>query len=301
MTTNPKKTTDFTGFFTPEQAAPIFEQATRNSVVQTLAKKVPLGTTGKSFPVVTTKPTAKWTGEGEAGHKTELGLGLKTMKPAKITAIFTVTEELLRENPAEYATLMKDQAAEAFGKAFDLASLHGKGMSGGSSPFETYLAQTSKSVELGTSANGIYGDLVAGLDLLLKAKKRGNGFVFDETAETMFLEQLDANKRPIFVPEHLADAFNPLTKGRLIGRNFAMGPELTDSATNVLGFLGDWTKAVWGVVGGITIRISRDATVKLGGELVSTFDNDLVAIKASAEYGWLCVDTDAFTKFTNAN
>lgn len=64
MTTNPKKTTDFNGFFTPEQSAPIFQEAIRHSVVQTMARQIPLGTTGNSIPVVTTKPTAKWTGRG---------------------------------------------------------------------------------------------------------------------------------------------------------------------------------------------------------------------------------------------
>ncbi len=44
---------DFSGFLPAEIAAPIFERTARVSVVQQLAKQVPLGAEGKSIPVVT--------------------------------------------------------------------------------------------------------------------------------------------------------------------------------------------------------------------------------------------------------
>jgi len=55
---------------------------------------------------------------------------------------------------------------------------------------------------------------------------------------------------------------------------------------------------VWGVVGGINYRVSTEGAVTLNGELVSLFENNLVAILAEAEYGFLCHDAESFVKYT---
>ena len=52
------KTSDFSGFLTREQSEAIFEKAAQQSVVQRLARRVPLGINGQSIPVVTGKVSA---------------------------------------------------------------------------------------------------------------------------------------------------------------------------------------------------------------------------------------------------
>jgi HK97 family phage major capsid protein len=59
------KTTDFSGFLTPEMASPIFEKAYKTSVVQQLAQKVPLGPNGVTVPVVSGRMSAGWVAEPE--------------------------------------------------------------------------------------------------------------------------------------------------------------------------------------------------------------------------------------------
>jgi hypothetical protein len=44
--------------------------------------------------------------------------------------------------------------------------------------------------------------------------------------------------------------------------------------------------------------VSTEATVTLGGNLVSLYENNLVAILAEAEYGFLCNDPQAFVRYT---
>ena len=56
-----------------------------------------------------------------------------------------------------------------------------------------------------------------------------------------------------------------------------------------------------GVVGGISYRISTEASVTINGSLVSLFEHNLVAVLAEAEYGWLVNDTAAFVELTNTN
>ena len=45
--------------------------------------------------------------------------------------------------------------------------------------------------------------------------------------------------------------------------------------------------------------MSTEAPVTINGALVSLLENNLVAVRAEAEYGWLVNDTAAFVKFTN--
>ena len=63
--------------------------------------------------------------------------------------------------------------------------------------------------------------------------------------------------------------------------------------------MNDFGQAAWGVVGGISYRVSTEAAVTINGTLTSLFEHNLVAILAEAEYGFLLNDPDAFVKLTN--
>lgn len=292
------KTSDFAGFLKPEQAEAYFNQARRNSVVQSLARKVPLGINGQEIPVVTSKATAGWVAEGGQKPASKGSLGLKTITPKKIAAIAVVSAEVVRANPGNYVELFKQDIAEAMGLAFDAAALYGTNTPFGAS---NYVAATTKSVELGTTAQaagGTYGDIVAGLKLLVDDGKKLNGFAFDSTAEPTFLSAVDLNGRPLFVDSPFEDSV--LTAGRLIGRSAFLGDGVGDAATDVKGFGGDWSQVVWGAVGGISYDVSTQATVTINGALTSLWENNLVAIRAEAEFGLLVNDNQAFVKYVDA-
>nr|DAJ99625.1 MAG TPA: major capsid protein [Caudoviricetes sp.] len=284
-------TNEFAGFLRPDQAQPIFDEAMKTSVVQSLARQIPVGVNGVEIPVTTGKPEAGWVAEAGLKPSTSTAIGIKTMKPHKLAAKTVVSAEVVRANPGGYVDIYKKQIGEAFALAFDKAALFGGG------PFDTHVAQTQKSVTLGTSANGMYGDLVTGLDLLLKDKKKLNGFVFDTTSETLFLNQVDANKRPIFELNNVTEAPVPVTVGRLIGRSARLADNVADATSKIVGFGGDWSKCAWGVTSGINFRLSTEAAVTLDGKLVSAFEHNLVVIIAEAEFGWLCADPEAFVAF----
>lgn len=288
----------FSGFLNPEQSAPIFERAARISAVQRLGRQVPLGITGRAIPVVGTKPTASWVAEGAQKPATQGTMTLQTMSPKKLACILVVSAEVVRANPGGFLDQMRTDTAEAFATAFDNATLHGT-----STPFAAYIDQTTKSVELGTTTQangGMYGDVVAGLTLLANAGKRLTGFALDAKVEPLLLGQTDTAGRPLFVDTPPIDTFvNPTTEGRMIGRPTYMSEGIS-TATSALGYGGDWTQVAWGVVGGINYDISTEATVTVNGALVSLFENNLVAVRAEAEYGFICNDTAAFVKYANA-
>jgi len=291
-------TSDFSGFLNREQSAAIFERAARSSAVQQLSPQVQLGANGKSIPVVTGKLSAGWVAEGAQKPASKGALALKNMDPKKIATIAVVSAEVVRANPGNYMNIVRNQVGDAFAAAFDSAALHGT-----NTPFSTYVAQTTKTVEIGTTAQtsgGIHGDINAGLKLLVDDGKRLSGFALDDRFEPLLNGAVDAGGRPIYIDSPVVDNAAPFRQGRLLGRSAFIGEGIYNPTGSVIGFGGDWSQTAWGAVGGISYKVSTEATVTINGELVSLFENNLVAILAEAEYGWLVNDTAAFVEYTNA-
>jgi HK97 family phage major capsid protein len=290
-------TADFSGFLRPEIAQAYFAQTRKLSTVQQLAREIPLGINGQEIPVSTTKATAAWVSEGAQKPATNSGLALKSIKPHKIAAISVVSAEVVRANPGNYMQILRDDIAEAFAIAFDNAVLHGT-----NSPFGAgnNVDATTNSVAIGTATQekgGVFGDIVEGLVSLVATGKKLTGFAFDRIAEPLLLGATDKNGRPLFVETPLAETTAAVTPGRLIGRPAFLGDNVFSGS--VIGYGGDWSQIVWGAVGGISYKVSTESAVTIGGELVSLFENNLVAILAEAEYGCLVNDPAAFVKYTS--
>lgn len=305
-------TSDFSGFLPAHEAAPIFERAARQSVVQQLVPQVPLGINGESIPVVTGRPAAGWVDEGGIKPASSGTLALKSMVPKKLAAILVVSAEVVRANPGGYINTMRNSLAESFAVAFDRAALHDEGPDGtaGGGPFATYMDQTTKGAEIGGSSQalgGIHGDLVEAMREIVTdsdasgRRYRLNGWALDSILEPTLWGATDTTGRPLYVELPTdADAAGLSTAGRLLNRPSFIGEGVaTANQTSVVGYGGDFGQAAWGVVGGISYRVSTEAAVTINGTLTSLFEHNLVAILAEAEYGFLLNDPDAFVKLTN--
>lgn len=297
------RTSDFEGFLSPAESAPIFDDARRQSVFQQLIPQTPLGINGQKVPVVTGKPTANWVGEAAQKPATQMAMDLLYIKPEKLAAIAVLSAETVRANPGNINGQLRPYLAEAFAVAFDLAVGYDVGGDGtGSSPFTNPLASTSKSVELGTSTQGqggIHGDIVAGLKLLVDDGKKLSGFGLDDNVEPDFWGAVDASGRPLYVDLPTDDTSGTIARpGRLLNRPSFMGEGV--GRDGVVAFGGDFRKAAWGVVGGISYRVSTEATVTINGQLTSLWENNLVAVLAEAEYGYVNSDVESFVKYERA-
>lgn len=293
------KTTNFdSGFLTRDQSAAIFEKAAQQSLVQQLARRVPLGYNGQSVPVVTGRVQAGWVAEGAQKPASQGSIGLKTMDPKKLAAIAVVSAEVVRANPGGYMDLLRPQIAEAFAIAFDAAALHGTG-----TPFTTYIDNGSSTQELSGTAPALaptYDDLNAGLATLVNADKDPNGFILDRRFEPLLNGIKDSAGLPIFNDRPLTEKVGPIRMGSLLGYDCAIGRGVYNAAAKTYGYLGDWTQVAWGAVGNISYKVSTEASVTINGSLVSLFENNLVAILAEAEYGFLVNDPASFVRYVNA-
>lgn len=305
----PTSLSNFTGFLNPAESAPIFNDAAKQSAFQQLIRRVPLGINGQAVPVTTGKPTAKWTAEGAKKHATETGLELLHIKPQKLTAFGVLSAETVRANPGNITQELRTGISSAFATAFDLAVAYNVGGDGtGTGPFDNYLNETTKSVELGSTPQaegGIHGDFTEGLSLLVNDGKKLTGWALDDTVEPMIWGAVDGNGRPLYTELPTDDVSDSLARpGRLLNRPSFMGEGVGQavptavSTPYTVGFGGNFSKAAWGAVGGINFRVSTEATVTINGELVSAFENNLVIVLAEAEYGFVVADTEAFVKLT---
>lgn len=286
--TAPTLRSDFSpGFLNAEMSAPIFEDAARQSTAMRLFPQVPLGAEGKDIPIVLSKVTAGWAVEGGEKHKTKGSLDILTMSPKKLTAISVMSKEVVRANPGGYSTSMNAGFAEAFATAFDYAVFHNLGGDGtGTGPFTTAVANTTHAVTIGTAAS-LYLDIVGGIKLLNKSGKRVTGLAWDDLTEWLLLGAVDSNNKPLLQPSAAEGVY-----ATVANKPLSLVPGLANG--NTVGFLGDWDKGAWGVVGGISYDVSTQATVTINGQLVSLWENNMVAVLAEAEYGFVLKDAQHF-------
>jgi HK97 family phage major capsid protein len=304
-------TSDFSGFLPRNIAEPIFERAAQRSAFMSLIRQVPLGINGESIPVVTGRATAGWVSEGAQKPASKGTLTLKTMDPKKLASIAVVSAEVVRANPGNYMTILREQIAEAFAIAFDNAVAHDTGPDGtaGAGPFSTYLDQTTKSAELGASSQangGVNADLVEAMKEIVTdtdaagRRYRLTGWALDDLVEPRLLGAVDTTGRPLYVDLPTDQTAVGLARpGRLLGRPSFMGEGVANASGTIVGYGGDWSQAAWGQVGGINYSVSTEATVTINGSLTSLWENNLVAIRAEAEFGFICNDPDAFVQLRN--
>lgn len=305
MAVDPKNlatTGDFSGFLEPKQAAPIFEEMSKRSLVQPLAKKIEMGPTGVSIPFWDGDVQAHWVDEAGKKPLAKGGFDKFSIAPKKIAVIFAMSSEVVRANPLNYVNIMREKVAEAFAVAFDQAVLHGV-----ETPFGKYIDETTKSVALAPNA---YAATNNALSLLVNDGKKFTGGLLDQIAEPIINGALDANQRPLFVEQPYTDT-NSLTRtGRILARPVTISEGVSQYENGKptgdhIGYFGDFSKILWGQVGGISYDISDQATLDLsaaqdGSGMTSLWQNNLVAVRCEAEFAALVRDPEAFVKITKS-
>lgn len=304
-------TSDFSAFLKPEQAQDYFAEVEKTSIVQTLARKVPMGPTGIDIPHWTGSVSASWVGETEQKPLTKGSFGHQTLTPTKIAVIFAESAEVVRANPMQYLETMRTKIAEAIAVAFDAATLHGINKPTAFKGYLTETTQASSFVDPGgagvASATDAYSTFVNVVELLAPTKYKWTGTVLDDETEPYFLNSRDANNRPLFIESTYGDLVDPLRSGRIIGRPSVFSDHVANGSagSRVLGVAGDFTQAIWGQVGGLSFDVTDQATLDFsaagdGSGLISLWQHNLVAVRAEAEYAFLVNDKDAFVKLTDS-
>lgn len=298
-------TKDFKGFLEPKMAAPIFEEMTRKSIVQPLAKKIEMGPTGVTVPFWDGDVQAHWVDEAGQKPLAKGGFDKFTVTPKKMAVIFAMSAEVVRANPANYIQVMQQKVAEAFAVAFDNAVLHGT-----NTPFGAHVDQTTKSVSLVDSKSGpaAFSAMNNALTLLVNDGKEFTGGILDLRTEPIINGSVDANGRPLFIEPTYTETNSLNRTGRIIGRPVTIGKGVAQTdkqgktvTDDVVGYVGNFDKILWSQLGGISYDITDQATLDLSAEqdgsgMTSLWQHNLVAVRCEAEFAALVRDPESFVK-----
>jgi HK97 family phage major capsid protein len=307
------KTGDFSAFLKPEQAQDYFAEVEKTSIVQQLARKVPMGPTGIDIPFWNGSVSASWVGETERKPLTKGSFDHQTLSPTKIAVIFAESAEVVRANPLQYLQTMRTKIAEAIALAFDNAAIYGINKP---TNFKGYLAETTQAVSLVdpggagvASSNNAYDALVKGLGILSAGGHKWNGTLLDDETEVNFLQSKDSSGRPLFIESTYGDVVDPLRGGRILGRPTFFSDHAANgsSGSRTLGIVGDFSQVIWGQVGGLSFDVTDQATLDFGVDdegtwqpnLISLWQHNMVAVRAEAEFAFLVNKKDAFVKLTD--
>lgn len=270
-----------------EVSSEILSKVQEASIIQTAARRVNMPGAGVAFRTITGEPTAQWVGETDNKPVSNGTVGSKTMRPYKLAVIEAFSNEFRRDLPALYNALA-ERLPLALAKKFDETAMHGTAPG---SDFDTLAGVSTVNL-----ASGVYDGFVSALTTVANAGYDFNGAILAPQGEALLYGEKDGDQRPLFINNVLTDG----SIGSVLGRPVFRSRHAYKSADATVGFAGDWTKAMWGTVEGVQVKISDQATLAVGeGETINLFQQNMFAVLAEIEVGFLVQDEDAFVKFIN--
>lgn len=279
----------------PDVSSEILQKTIGESVVMQLARQIALPGRGTQIPVITGDPTAAWVSETGAKPVSNPSISKKVMQAHKLAVIVPFSNEFRRDLAALYDALVQ-RLPGALAKEFDKTVFFGPA-SGSLANFDNFSAVTAQSL-----SSSVYGGLVAADGDIAEAGGVMNGIVLSPQGKSVLLGALDGQNRPLF---------NTVTENginRVLGADtyvtasaYKAGTAGTGGDPDIIGFAGDWSKALYGTVEGVRIDFSSDATLTLANSsTINLFQNNMFAVRAEIEVGFVA-ETDYFDALTRAH
>lgn len=264
----------------------IIQKVQEDSAVMKLARQIALPGNGLTIPVITSDPAASWVDETDNKPVSNPGLSTKVMRGYKLAVIEPFSNQFKRDYGALYDALVA-RLPRILAEKFDNTVFGGTAKPG--DDFDSFASCTAQSL-----ASDAYGGLVAADTDIAIHGGLVNGYAISPQMKGVLLSALDKNDRPLFI-NSVAEGAIPMILGNptyLTKGAFVSGSPAT------IGVVGDWTKAMYGIVEGIDISFSSDATLTLGdSSTINLFQRNMFAVRAEIEIGFRA-DTSVFNKLT---
>lgn len=263
------------GLSLPKEVSDVIIQgAIAESAVMKLAQRVYLPGRGLAIPVITGDPTVSIVNEACEKPVSNSTFSTKNMVPKKFAVIETFSKELVRDMPALYDALIA-RLPGAIAKAVDYQALTQPGLTG----FDSLA-----NVQTISSGSTFAEKLQNGIKAIAADNYRMNAIAAGAVAEAEIQTAVNGLGMPLFI-ENIQD-------GKL-GRIY--GSDVVPCAAISGCIAGDWSKAYFGIVDGISIDFSDTATLNDGNSgLIHLWQRNMVAARVEAEVSFVVADTDAF-------
>jgi HK97 family phage major capsid protein len=276
-----------------EISAEIIAKVQEESAIMRLAKPINLQGRGLTIPVIAGDPEANWVDETNAKPVSNPTLSQKNMKGYTLAVIVPFSNQFKRDAQALYTEIVS-RLPKVLGNKFDATIFHDTAPGTG---FDVLTGSTAETIS-GTGKS-FYKALVNSDVAIAAAGYAVNGYAMSPQARGEMLLAEDNNKRPLFV-NNVAEGGIP----RLLGQPvyYTRGVYGAGDATNpdVLGVAGDWTQARYGIVQGVDVSISDQATLTISNSQVNLWERNMFAIRAEIEVGFVAT-ADAFRKIVRGH
>lgn len=265
----------------------ILKDVMENSKVMQLAKYEEMDGKEKKFEYFAKGPGAYWVGEGEK-IKTSKAQWLKVkMVAKKLAVIIPCSREYLHYKMSDFFEIMKPKIAEAFYKKFDEAAILNM-----DNPFSQSVEQ---SVE--TAGNEINGDLTYDNVLSLEDLLTDEDYDVNAFISTKRNRSTLRNARKIengVVIESIYDRSNNTLDGMPVA-------DLKSLDRGTL-YAGDFDYMYYGIPFGMSYKLDESAQLSTltnpDGTPINLFEQELVALRATMDVGFMIVKDAAFSKLT---
>lgn len=276
----------------------IWNAATAQSIVPTLAKAHPVILGENIIPVLTKRPSASIVGELGNKPDSEFEVGAKSIKPIKAVVGLEFSMETLVANPANTMDMMSEELSAALARQIDLAIIHGRQASDGAalSGNPEFINQTTNRVKVAGTPETADSELWQGYDLVVggSTARDFTGFAMDPRMVSMLANARDKEGRRLN-PEIPMGGQATNYAGQPVAVSRSVSGQMDASAdTKVRAFGGDWNALRFGRALDIALKRIEYGDPFGNGDLQR---RNAVAFLTEVIFGWAILDKDAFVAY----
>lgn len=281
----------------PKLSGEIWQSSLDESAVLAMAGRIDLPAEGTVIQSILSDPEAEWVGETDLKPVSTSGFGSRTVQPYKMALIEPFSDEFKRDLPGLYRAVAA-RLPKALGRLLDRTVLYG------TAPGANFdVLSDAPSVAIGNAE--VWEDLLAVYSAITAGGGDLTGWGLSPQAIGILMGSTDGFGRPLLAdsiknsPIEIGNLLGaPVYKSRALYRPAAALPVETPA---VIGIAGDWTKAKVGIVEGIRIAMSDQATITMNdGTNVNLWQRNMFALRVEMTVGFRVQDKDNFVRLTQA-
>lgn len=271
------------------------------SAVAALSNSIPMKF-GKGESFIFDIGEAEYVGEGANKGGSTVTKTSQTTDPFKFHKTVRWTEEVMwadEDHQLGVVSQILDLIQPALSRALDFGVFHGINPNSGATvaAMTQKLSATTNSVEY-VAANKPYVSLDAADALVLADGYMPSDIALDPFYASKFTAARGTNSEQKLYPNlRLTTDVSELEGHRASVSRTVGAVGVASAATNVIGFVGDFSAVRWGIQRSLGLEVIRYGDPDGGGDLKR---NNQVAFRAEVVYGWGVGALDAFAKVIDA-
>lgn len=273
----------------------------RESAIASVARIERLVGKREKYPIYSGRPTVGFVDESAEKTVTGAEFSQLTLNVKKLAAIVIYTEELLEDAREDPRVLINQDLAAAFANKIDAHALGYENGSAIVSSFDSELGETSQTDELGTTGDAFAKSVSVCMEKVESCGYRPSGIIAasDVRGHLRDARQTVETAQPVYSAGFEREPDN------LYGLPIAYSSNLdafTASSGKKAAVVGDFSHAILGIRKDLTMRVSDQATVSIGGTPRNLWQRNEVAVLWEMRVGFAAHDVNrAFAAVTNAS